>query len=209
MPAPCDGDARRQAPHYERLEFLGDRVLGLVVAAAADRALPRRREGALTHRQAALVRKREPGRGGASALGLGRWLAGRRSEVETAGGRGRHCLADGCEALIGAIYLDGGLGGGPGVRRAALAPHDSSAVQAARRAMPRRRCRSGRRRAAWSCRPMRSSRPQGPPHALIFTVEVRLAGPSPQRGERPPPSGRPSRPPPSLMLQQVDPGADG
>lgn len=93
---------------YERLEFLGDRVLGLVVAEWLIERYPTEREGALAKRHVALVRREALARV-AEAIGLGRYL--RLSPAESqGGGRNNHTiLADACEAVIGALYLDGGM----------------------------------------------------------------------------------------------------
>ena len=91
----------------ERLEFLGDRVVGLAVADLLIRRYPDESEGTLTSRLSGLVR--EPALAEtARELGLGAWLEVARSEEE-AGGRDRPAiLADALEALMGAVYLDGG-----------------------------------------------------------------------------------------------------
>ena len=110
------GPGRRRRPAqidgprggYERLEFLGDRVLGLVVADLLWRRFGREREGALTRRLTHLVRRDALARV-AAAIGLDRHL--RLSPAEAAAGAARNpaILADALEAVIAAIYLDGGL----------------------------------------------------------------------------------------------------
>jgi ribonuclease III len=93
----------------ERLEFLGDRVLGLVIADLLLARFPSEGEGDLSRRHAGLVR-RETLAEVAGELGAARWLVVGRSEEE-AGGRGNPALlANVVEALIGALYLDAGLG---------------------------------------------------------------------------------------------------
>ena len=93
---------------YERLEFLGDRVLGLVVA---DDLLARFEDadaGQLARRYNALVR-RETLADVALAIGLGPYLHLAKGE-RVAGGAGKPAiLANTCEAVIGALFLDGGL----------------------------------------------------------------------------------------------------
>jgi ribonuclease III len=94
--------------HYERLEFLGDRVLGLVVADLLWRRFADEAEGELTRRHAHLVR-REALAEVARTLGLGRYLIVSPSE-DAAGVRDNpRVLADVCEAVIAALFLDGGL----------------------------------------------------------------------------------------------------
>jgi len=93
---------------YERLEFLGDRVLGLVMADLLLHSFPDEDEGALSRRFVALVRREALVRV-AEKIGLGAYLTLSAGEEE-AGGRGNAAvLADSCEAVIAALYLDGGL----------------------------------------------------------------------------------------------------
>ncbi len=103
-------DRRRQGGRdYQRLEFLGDRVLGLVIATALYRDDPGADEGGLAVRFNTLVR-RETVADAARLLGLGPYILLGKSE-ERQGGRDKPAiLADVCEAVIGALYLDGGLG---------------------------------------------------------------------------------------------------
>ncbi|MDE2229393.1 MAG: ribonuclease III [Alphaproteobacteria bacterium] len=93
---------------YERLEFLGDRVLGLIVAELLWHRFPQDDEGVLTRRQVALVRRetlaivaREISLGGFLVVSSGEDAAGVRMNTSV--------LADVCEAVIAALYLDGGL----------------------------------------------------------------------------------------------------
>jgi ribonuclease-3 len=102
------GSARTPAGSYQRLEFLGDRVLGLVVAEVLFNAHPAATEGELSRRLAELVRK-ETCAAVASDIGLG-------EHVRFGGGKGArqsivtvNVLGDVTEAVIAAIYLDGGL----------------------------------------------------------------------------------------------------
>ena len=93
---------------YERLEFLGDRVLGLVVAEMLYNRFPGENEGALARRHAALVRRESLARI-AQQINLGPALSLSRSEEETGGRNNMGTLADACEAVLGAMYADGGL----------------------------------------------------------------------------------------------------
>ena len=96
-----------RANSYQRLEFLGDHVLGLIISDMLFRAFPKADEGELSRRLADLVR-REACADVARAIELGTALRLGASEVN-AGGRMRTAiLADVCEALVGAVYLDGG-----------------------------------------------------------------------------------------------------
>lgn len=92
---------------YQRLEFLGDHVLGLAISAMLFDAFPKADEGELSRRLADLVR-RETCAEVARAIDLGTALKLGASESNS-GGRARAAiLADVCESLIGAVFLDGG-----------------------------------------------------------------------------------------------------
>jgi ribonuclease-3 len=97
---------RKPARTYERLEFLGDRVLGLVVADLLWRQFPAAPEGELTRRFHDLVQGATLARV-AATIGLGPHLILSPSEA-AAGARNPGILADVCEAVIAAIYIDGG-----------------------------------------------------------------------------------------------------
>lgn len=93
--------------HNQRLEFLGDAVLQLALTRELYERFPDFDEGPLTKARAKLVNRRTLGTHG-RALGLGQHLVLSRGE-ESHGGRERSsALADACEAVIGAIFLDGG-----------------------------------------------------------------------------------------------------
>ncbi len=94
--------------NYERLEFLGDRVLGLVVAETLYEKFPGEAEGDLAKRLAALVRGELLAKI-AGRLNLGAYLNFSMAERNAGGGENENILADALEAVIGAIYLDGGL----------------------------------------------------------------------------------------------------
>lgn len=94
--------------HNERLEYLGDAVLGLVVAEILYQRLPGADEGYLSRLRANLVR-RETLADVASGLGLGERIELGSGELKSGGFRRASILANTLEALFGAIYLDGGL----------------------------------------------------------------------------------------------------
>jgi ribonuclease-3 len=98
---------KSRAASYQRLEFLGDHVLGLVISDMLFRAFVKADEGELSRRLADLVRK-ETCADVARSIDLGAAIKLGASEAN-AGGRERIAiLADVCEALIGAVFLDGG-----------------------------------------------------------------------------------------------------
>jgi len=92
----------------ERLEFLGDGLLNFVVGAALYAQQPAAEEGALSRLRASLVREETLALLGRE-LKLGDWLRLGESEMKSGGFRRDSILADTVEALIGAIYLDGGF----------------------------------------------------------------------------------------------------
>lgn len=92
---------------YQRLEFLGDRVLGLAVAEILYKTFPRAPEGELSRRLAELVR-RESCAEVAIAWDVGPYLKLGAGEAHSGERRNQTILADVCEAIIGAVFLDGG-----------------------------------------------------------------------------------------------------
>jgi ribonuclease III len=101
---------QRQAgsPHNERLEFLGDAVLGLVVSESLAAMFPDSTEGKLSKIKAGLISRSTLSKA-ASRLQLGQWLRLGRGEEATKGREKISLLANALEAIIGAVYLDGGL----------------------------------------------------------------------------------------------------
>lgn len=97
-----------QRPDNQRLEFLGDRVLGLVIAEALLEADRGAREGQLAPRYNALVRK-ETCAAIAREIGLGEVLKLGRSEMKSGGRRKEALLGDAMEAVIAAVYSDAGF----------------------------------------------------------------------------------------------------
>ncbi len=94
--------------NYERLEFLGDRVLGLVVSEILYETFDNEREGDLAKRLSSLVQGSWLARM-AGDIGLGEYMAVSDSERSSGGLENENILADAVEALIGALYLDSGL----------------------------------------------------------------------------------------------------
>jgi ribonuclease III len=108
------GDARiATGETYQRLEFLGDRVLGLVVAGMLLDAFPGASEGELSSRLADLVRK-ETCADVAAALGMGAAVIFGGNRAQQRALLTVNVLGDVCEALIAAIYLDGGFAAAKG-----------------------------------------------------------------------------------------------
>ena len=159
-------------PDNQRLEFLGDRVLGLVMAEALLRADLAASEGQLAPRFNALVRK-EACAEVARELGLGEVMKLGRSEMMSGGRRREALLGDAMEAVIAAVYVDGGFDAARdlilrlwgarigAVERDARDPKTSLQEWAQARAMPPPDYTEAGR--------------SGPDHQPVFTVRVTMA----------------------------------
>ncbi|MBX6393179.1 MAG: ribonuclease III [Burkholderiales bacterium] len=95
-------------PHNERLEFLGDSILNFIIAAELYRRFTRLREGELSRLRASLVREQRL-HDIAVRIELGDYLRLGEGELKSGGFRRPSILADSLEAVIGAVYLDGGF----------------------------------------------------------------------------------------------------
>ncbi len=168
--------------HNQRLEFLGDRVLGLVIAEALLAQDVQATEGQLAPRLNALVRK-ETCAEVASELDLGAGLRMGRSEMLSGGRRKQALLADATEAVIAAVYLDGGFE----AARAMILRHWGARIAAARGQAPDAKTAlqewaQGRGQPPPSY--IDNAR-EGPDHAPRFRVEVRLEDGRSASGEAP------------------------
>lgn len=163
----------KHAPrNNQRLEFLGDRVLGLVVAHLLIARFPHEEEGPLSRRHAALVR-RETLADIARSFGLGDMLTFARSEEAGNGRDNPSILADALEALIGALYLDGGLAPAERFVRTHWESHLRKMHQPPRDAKTAlQEWAQGRGLSLPSYRLLDT---RGPAHAPLFEVEVSLA----------------------------------
>lgn len=156
----------------QRLEFLGDRVLGLVMAEALLSAAPAAAEGVLAPRFNALVRK-EACADVAREYGLGDVLRLGRSEMMTGGRRKEALLGDAMEAVIAAVYLDAGFDAAKTLvlrlwgARIAQVEADARDAKTALQEWAQAR---GMAPPAY----VQVSR-DGPDHAPVFTIEARLA----------------------------------
>ena len=166
---------RRTMPprNYERLEFLGDRVLGLVIADLLWQRFPTEPEGPLTRRHAQLVRRETLARV-AATIGLDRHL--KLSPAEAAAGAARNpgILADACEAVIAAIYLDGGFPAAFAFIERFWEPL-IGAMEAPPRD-PKTMLQEWAQARGLGLPAYQLTATSGPDHALNFTVAVRLAG---------------------------------
>jgi ribonuclease-3 len=101
------GGAKGRSRNYQRLEFLGDRVLGLTVAELLFAAFPDASEGELSQRLSELVR-RDTCAEVAIAWDVGPYLRLGGGDMQSGGRTSKPILADVCESIIGAVFLDAG-----------------------------------------------------------------------------------------------------
>jgi len=159
----------------ERLEFLGDRVLGLVVAEKLSAEFPNDPEGALSIKLHALARREACAKAG-EAAGLGPHLTVSGARPNT------QILADACEAVIAALYLDGGLDAARGFierywsEQVAALGNDMRDAKTALQEW-------SQGKESPSSPSYRIVRREGPDHAPRFEVEVRVIGHDPETGE--------------------------
>lgn len=175
------GSDPASARDYNRLEFLGDRVLGLIVAALLARHYPEAAAGELALRYNALVRQESLARF-ASELGLGEHILLSRSERDSGGAGKPAILADALEAVIAALYLDGGLPAAERFVARRMEPHldgfFADAAKDAKTALQEWAAARGHAAPRYSVVSQ-----EGPPHEPKFTVSVRLGDGDPETGK--------------------------
>jgi ribonuclease-3 len=155
----------------ERLEFLGDAVLGLVVAGRLYADYPEHPEGQLTELRAALVRRETLTRV-AKRLTLGEYLFLGRGE-QSAGGRGRSSnLSCAYEAVVGAAYLDGGIDKARRFIMRSLAPELAALPKGRIPADPKSRLQEVLQARYQRPPTYKVLRDEGPDHSKVFTVQV-------------------------------------
>ncbi len=168
----------------ERLEFLGDAVLGFVVGAWVYQHCPEMHEGDLTKVRSALVRNEQLAEF-ARRLDLGRAMRMGRGE-SASGGRNRdHLLGSTFEAVIGALYLDQGVSAVERFMEPLLEGVNERIIQCAEIYDPKSRLQEwaqAERLGTPQYVPVSSS---GPDHAKIFEIEVRIKGTAYGRGRGP------------------------
>jgi ribonuclease-3 len=167
----------------ERLEFLGDRVLGLVIAEKLFDSYPDEPEGLLAVKYNALVRG-EACAAAADAAGLSGHVLLAASEAASGGRKKTAILGGVCEAVIAAIYLDGGLEPARSfiLRYWASALDELGSDMRDPKTMLQEWAQS-RARASRGAPVYRLVKREGPDHAPRFVVEVSVAGEGSETGE--------------------------
>lgn len=168
----CANESRGRLQSNERLEFLGDSILGMVVADHLYRNHPDLPEGELTRTRSALVCE-ESLVEVAQALGLGEYLKLGKGE-EAGGGRERpSIIADAVEAVLAAVYLDGGIGSARKLIQKFIL--DREAEKSASRDY-KTALQELVQRESGQVLGYQLIGAEGPDHAKIFSVEVDLNG---------------------------------
>jgi ribonuclease III len=170
---------RKVAEDNERLEFLGDRVLGLAIAELLVEREPAATEGILARRFNRLVKRETCALVGRN-LNIGRALRLSQSEEESGGRNKDTILADAVEALLGAIFLEAGFETVREVVRQLWAPLLDGLpdmVTDAKSALQEWAQGQGLALPQYV-----ETQREGPDHAPVFTTEVRIAGKVPARG---------------------------
>ncbi len=173
-------DQNRTQKSYDRLEFLGDRVLGLIVAERLLADHGNENEGEIAPRFNALVNRQACARA-ARAADLGAALTMSASEAASGGRNKDAILADACESVIGALYLDSGALDAP---RAFIERFWGDAFAEAQTSV--RDAKS--RLQEWAAAKKRGLsyvvvEQTGPEHAPRFVIEAHVDGFAPTRGE--------------------------
>ncbi len=170
---PSAVEERDPGAYYERLEFLGDSIVGFLIAEELYRRFPSMDEGGLTRIRVSVVSRTALGRV-AAELGLADAIVVGQSERGT-GGRGlKSALGNVYEALVAALYLDAGMDAAREWVLATLGPLISEDV-AASLENPKSELQETLQ-ARGKAPSYRLVSQDGPPHARTFTVEVEVAG---------------------------------
>jgi ribonuclease-3 len=181
-----------EGPNNERLEFLGDSVLNLLLSERLYREFPMASEGDLSRLRARLVSE-EPLAEIAQLMQLGELLSLGSGELKTGGFRRQSILADAFEALCGALYLDGGLEAvrsklGPLFEARIAALPEPASLKDAKTRLQEHLQADGRPLPVYAVK-----RTSGEPHAQMFLVscavpharvETEGEGPSRRRAEQ-------------------------
>jgi ribonuclease-3 len=169
--------------HYERLEFLGDAVLGLITAEWLYQNHPELPEGELSKRKAQLV-SRPALAHHAEAIELGPLLRIGVGEDRSGGRTKASLLADSMEAIFGAVYLDGGMEAARQVILVMLKEAAGEPVQLLS-ADAKTQLQELTQALGWDLPEYRLAAATGPDHSKVFTVECWVGGEIAGRGEGP------------------------
>lgn len=168
----------------ERLEFLGDAVLELIVSEHLYQTFPHSDEGRLTRYRAALVRT-ESLAFVAQELHLGEYLQANLGEDSPGEGQFPSILADTFEAVLGALYLDSGYQACHQFVHKYLIPHQSEFISVLDAKDPKSLLQEKLQADGQTAPEYLVMKEEGPDHAKVFTVQVVFPGGEPVLGEGP------------------------
>ena len=158
------------SPNNQRLEFLGDAVLELAVSHSLYYSLPGEREGEMTFIRQRMVCEDALFRV-AEELNLGKYIMMEHGLARQGGRHNAAALSDAMEALLAAVYLDGGFDAAKAVIDRLLPVESTARLQDYKSTLQQKT------QALWGCLPEDSLvRESGPDHAPLFTVDVIIAG---------------------------------
>ena len=178
---PSAAEGREVSASYERLEFLGDSILGAIVASYVFERFPSMNEGELSRIKTVLVEGETLSRIG-EELGIGPLIIVGESEKGT-GARGmRKALEDVYEALVGALFVDGGIDPAEAFVRKTLFPHVSASL-AERPLSPKSRLQEVTQRDYREGPAYKLVGTSGPAHSPTFTSVVLVGGCRVGRGQ--------------------------
>lgn len=175
------GDGARDVRHNERLEFLGDRVLNLCAAERLMALDPDAREGEMSRRLASLVNYHACARA-AERCGLPPALRLSASATKIGARKSDAVLGDACEALIAALYIDGGLETAKAFFERFWA-EEFATLDAPRAKDPKTQLQEWAQGLGLPLPSYEVLSRSGPAHAPVFTVAVRVQGFGEERGE--------------------------
>lgn len=155
----------------ERLEFLGDSIVGMVVADRMYTGAPELPEGDLTVRRSQVVR-RETLAIAANTIGLGEWLVMGKGEAAAGGASRASNLADAFEAVVGAVYVDRGYTQAKAFVIRWLGKHVDTALNAETRKDPKSLLQEHLQGQGSKPPRYRLVSESGPPSEIVFTMEV-------------------------------------
>lgn len=178
-------------PHNERLEFLGDAVLELIVTDYLYKTYPGKAEGELTSLRSALVNT-DSISGVATALGMNEFLLLSKGEAKDTGRARQFILANTFEAVIGAIYLDQGYDAARDFVAAHLIPRTAEILEKKLMLDPKSYFQEKAQEIAGQTPVYKVLSETGPDHAKVFTIGLYVGkefvvegkGPSKQDAER-------------------------
>ncbi len=173
----CTGQKDACAEHNERMEFLGDAVLGFVAGDVLYRRFPDYPEGMLTKLRTFLVSGENLAAVG-RRVGIGSCLLIGKGEEASGGRSKKRLLVNAVEALLAAVYLDGGIDAARGAVEALILTEAAleEAVENLARSAPKSTLQEWAQARKLDAPEYRVLAASGPAHRPAFTVEVRVGG---------------------------------